>query len=356
MMILGLTGVFWQRMWMGSSVGQYVLAVGIFVLLLVLVRFLKALLLRAVVPLVRSSSNRLDDRAITIVDAIRPPFYVLVALYVSTRVLTLEGSLEVSVQWVLLFLLTWQVVYSFQALAGYLIDSRLVDQDDRSTEVVSSILRVLSKVVLWSLGFLFVVSNLGFDVTSLLTGLGIGGLAVALAVQNVLGDLFSSLAIYFDKPFAPGDFIKTEDVTGTVEKVGIKTTRVKALSGEEVVLSNAQLTGARIHNYRRMTRKRVAFALGVEYGTEQAKLRAIPEWVEEIISSVSDVTFSRAHLHGLGDSSLNFEVVYFVESREYSLYMDIHQKVLMGIYEKFMAEKVMLAFPTQTVWVKKPVA
>lgn len=342
-----------ELMWMGNSVVDYAQALGVFVLSLLVLAIIKRWLIGRVEVRIAASANRYDDALLKAFQTIRPPFYLLVALYVATRWLTLEGQLESVMRIVFLVLASYQVVYALQVLLGYLIKEKLVDEEDRSSEVVSSIVSVILRVVLWSLGILFVLSNIGLDVTSLIAGLGVGGIAIALAVQNVLGDLFSSLAIYFDRPFEPGDFISTGDVSGTVKKVGIKTTRIKSLSGEEIILPNKQITDSRVSNFKRMTRRRVAFHIGVTYGTEQEKMRRIPEWIKEIVGSQEQATFSRVHFHKFEDSSLSFEVVYFVEDRAYELYMDIHQEVLLGIKEKFEQEGIAMAFPTRTVVLEK---
>lgn len=353
--MLALTNGFFNMMWMGNSVLDYVQATGVFVLSLVLLAMVKRFIVARAERKIIHSPNRYDDALLRVFQTIRPPFYILIAVYLATQWLTLEGQLESIVRFIFLVLGAYQVVYVLQALLVYLVREKLVDEADRSSEVVSSIVTVTLRVVLWSLGILFVLSNIGLDVTSLIAGLGVGGIAVALAVQNVLGDLFSSLAIYLDKPFSPGDFVSVGDVSGTVQKVGIKTTRIKSLSGEEVILPNKTITDSRVSNFKRMTRRRVAFHMGVEFGTEQAKMRRIPEIVKEVIERQGQdkVTFGRTHFHTFADSSLNFEVVYFVEDPSYELYMDIHQEVLLGIKEKFEQEGIEMAFPTRTVVLEK---
>ncbi|MGH6865797.1 MAG: mechanosensitive ion channel family protein, partial [Methyloceanibacter sp.] len=176
------------------------------------------------------------------------------------------------------------------------------------------------RVAVWSLALLLIFENLGFDVTALIAGLGIGGIAVALAAQSVLGDLFSSLAIVLDRPFEVGDFIVFGDQKGTVERIGIKTSRIRSLSGEQIVCSNTDLINSRIHNYKRMAERRVLFGLAVTYDTPQAKLERIPTLLKEIVESRELTRFDRAHFCGFGDMALNFEIVYWVLSPEYNTY------------------------------------
>ncbi len=176
---------------------------------------------------------------------------------------------------------------------------------------------------------LLALDNLGVDVTALVAGLGVGGIAVALAVQSILGDLFASLSIVLDKPFVIGDFIIVGDLLGTVENVGIKTTRVRSLSGEQLIFSNADLLNSRIRNYGRMYERRVVFTVGVTYDTPR---------------------------HKLEDFSLDFETVYYVQDPAYNLYMDIQQAINLELYQRFADEGIEFAYPTQTLFLAKETA
>lgn len=202
-------------------------------------------------------------------------------------------------------------------------------------------------------GFLFLIDNLGYDITTLVAGLGIGGIAVALAAQTILGDLFSYLVIFFDKPFEIGDFIIIDDKMGTIEYIGIKTTRIRTLSGEQLICSNTDLTNSRVHNYKRMEKRRVVFSFGVIYQTAASQIKRIPGIVREIIESDAGNTFDRAHFSSYGDFSLNFEVVYYVMTPDYNIYMDRQQAINIAIFERFEQEKIEFAYPTQTVLLNK---
>lgn len=201
----------------------------------------------------------------------------------------------------------------------------------------------------WSIAILVALDNLGVDVTTLITGLGIGGVAIALATQNILGDLFASLSIVLDKPFVVGDFIRTGDDLGRVEQIGLKTTRVRSLSGELLVFSNSDLLQSRIRNYKRMEERRVLFRIGVVYQTTPAQLRRIPPMVREIIERQSPTRFDRAHFAAFGDSSYDFELVYYVGSPDYNAYMDIQQAINLSIVDAFAAEGIEFAYPTRTL-------
>jgi small-conductance mechanosensitive channel len=194
-----------------------------------------------------------------------------------------------------------------------------------------------------------VLDNVGIDVTALVAGLGVGGIAVALAVQNVLGDLFASLSIALDKPFTLGDFLIIDDYMGSVEHIGLKTTRIRSLSGEQLVFSNTDLLKSRIKNYGRMFERRVVFKIGVTYQTPRDKIELIPTIIREAIESQEPVRFDRSHFQAYGDFSLLFETVYYVLKPDYNLYMDIQQAINLEIHRRFEQESIEFAYPTQTL-------
>lgn len=204
-------------------------------------------------------------------------------------------------------------------------------------------------LVVWTIVILVILDNQGIKVTALIAGLGIGGVAVALATQNILGDLFASLSIVLDKPFVVGDFLSIGEFLGNVEKVGIKTTRVRSLSGEQLIFSNNDLLSSRIRNFGRMFQRRVVFTLGVTYATPAEKLRRIPTIIRDAVEAHEKVRFDRAHFHKYGDFALIFETVYFVLSPDYNHYMDIQQNVNLTIFERFAEEGIDFAYPTQTI-------
>jgi len=221
--------------------------------------------------------------------------------------------------------------------------------EDRAAATSMAAVRFLGQVLIWSIVVLLSLDNLGIDVTALIAGLGVGGVAVALAVQNILGDLFASLAIVFDKPFVLGDFVTVGDQAGTVEAIGLKTTRVRSLGGEQLVFSNADLLGSRLHNFGRMDERRVVFTLGVTYQTAREQLAAIPEVVAAIIEAQEGARFDRAHFFEYGDFSLNFEIVFYVKSPDYATYMDIRQGINLAVFDAFAERGIEFAYPTQTV-------
>ncbi len=224
--------------------------------------------------------------------------------------------------------------------------------DNASSVTTMQAFSFLGRLVLWSVVLLLALSNLGVDVTALIAGVGVTGIAVGLALQNVLGDLFASLSIVLDKPFVLGDFLIVGEHIGEVEHIGLKSTRVRSLGGEQIIFSNGDLLSSRIRNYKRMIERRVLFSLGVTYQTPHANLAAIPSMLREIIEAQGATRFDRAHFKGYADSSLTFEVVYYVLSAEYNRYMDIQQAVNLAIYERFEQKGIDFAYPTQTVYLQ----
>lgn len=220
---------------------------------------------------------------------------------------------------------------------------------DAAGATTVGVLGFIGRLAVWALIVLMILDNLGVDITALVASLGIGGIAVALAVLRILGDIFASLSIALDKPFVIGDFIIVGDVLGTVEHIGLKTTRLRGLSGEQIVFSNADLLASRIRNYRRMNERRVLFRLGVVYQTPAEKLERIPQIVREIIEQTPRTRFDRAHFQGFGESALDFEVVHHVLDRDYNLDMDIQQAINLALLRRLAAEGMEFAYPTRTV-------
>jgi small-conductance mechanosensitive channel len=210
----------------------------------------------------------------------------------------------------------------------------------------------LARVAIWGLGLLFLLDNLGLKVSTVVAGLGIGGVAVALALQAVLGDVFSYFTIMLDRPFEIGDFIIVGDHMGVFEHLGIKSTRISSLGGEQIVISNKDLTDSRVRNFKRMERRRVVFHVGVTYETSSARLRELPSLLADIVRSVPETTFDRAHFAAYGDSSLMFEVVYYVAGNDYNRYMDVQQQINLAIYDELAKRRIDLAYPTQTLYVR----
>jgi small-conductance mechanosensitive channel len=268
--------------------------------------------------------------------------------YYCTRMLTLNAHLDKIVGTLsTLFAITMAAMF-LSSIAALFFNKLGKGKPEGNSLAIKWLIRI-SKGIIWGIALILFLDNVGVKITSLVAGLGIGGVALAFAAQNVLTDIFCFFTIFFDKPFEIGDFIITGDHMGTVEHIGVKTTRLRAIGGEQLVVSNTDLTGSRIRNYKTMQQRRVIFTLGVTYDTPNEKLEAIPGMIQKIVEGTEDTTFSRAHFASFGAYSLNFEVVYFVLSSDYDRYMDLNQRINLAIKDGFERLGVNFAFPTTTV-------
>jgi len=322
---------------------------GVLFLLIISLKIVRSIVIGRFRSLVKKTKTDLDDTFLEIFESIKPRFYSFIAFYIAISFLNLPDIVKNGLDFILVIWVVCQTIISFQILIDYAVLKTLKKEENRGTQDAISTISKIAKIFLWSAGILFILSNFGVNITSLIAGLGIGGIAIALALQNILSDLFSSFAIYFDKPFVVGDFIIVGDKMGVVEKIGIKTTRIRALQGEEIVLSNKELTSAQLQNFKKMRERRVVFSFGVVYDTPLAKLKKIPGIIRKIVKAIEMTRFDRAHFYNFGDFSLNFEVVYYVKDSDYNKYMDIHQEINFNIKEAFEKENISMAFPTQTV-------
>ncbi len=221
--------------------------------------------------------------------------------------------------------------------------------DDPAQRTSLSVVQFLGLLIVWSAVLLLALDNVGVNVSALVAGFGIGGIAVALAAQNVLGDLFASLSIILDRPFEVGDFVIVGDFLGVVEKIGLKTTRVSSLSGEQIIFGNTDLLASRIRNYKRMERRRVAFSIDVVHGTPTDRLREIPDIARQGIEAQQNTTFDRAHLKDILPTALRYEFVYYIGTNDYNVYMDVQQAINLHILTELEDRGIHLAHPTYTV-------
>jgi len=279
-------------------------------------------------------------------------FLLIAAVYAGSLFLDLPARVQNLISSAFTIALFIQLALWADRIASGILAWRLAPLQTKSAmRNALSLIQFFVRVAVWSIALLLLFENLGFDVTALVAGLGIGGIAIALAAQSVLGDLFSSLAIVLDRPFEVGDFIVFGDQNGTVEKIGIKTTRIRSLSGEQIACSNTDLMNSRVHNFKRMDERRIVLVLGVTYDTPASKLERIPEMVKVIVEGQTQARFDRSHFRGFGDSALEFETVYWVLSADYTVYMDVQQAINFGIFRAFESENIEFAFPSRTLYV-----
>ncbi len=338
-----------------NTLWQWLSAVGLAVACGLILSLIKLIIVRRLTTLAARTSSQVDDVLADVARRTSSLVITVIALYCGSLLLTLPDSVLRVEKVVFTIVIFLQVALWCSALVEGLITRvyRSRHGKDAGGTSALAVVSFFARLAVWSVVAFLTLDNLGVDVTTLVAGLGIGGIAVALAVQNTLGDLFCSVAILMDKPFEVGDFIVVDDLMGTVERIGIKTTRLKSLSGEQLVLSNSDLVGSRIRNYKHLQERRSTFSFGVTYDTPVEKLERIPMMIKEIILSQSDTRFDRVHFKELGDSALVFECVYYVLTPDYCKYMDIQQQINLAVVGRFQQDAIEFAYPTQTLYINK---
>ncbi len=339
----------------GNTVQAWLIAVGVLIVVFAVLKIVQRAGISRLSKLSLLTHNKIDDLLVGILENTKFFFLVIASAYVASLTITLKPSVITVSQKVIVLVLILQGGFWASAAVSFGLARNIekrMDQDVSSTTTIT-FLGFVARVILWIIVLLSMLANLGVNVTGLITGLGIGGIAVALAVQNILGDLLASLSIVLDKPFVIGDFVIVDSHMGTIERIGLKTTRVRSLSGEQLIFSNNDLLKSRIRNYGRMAERRVLFSFGVIYQTSLEKLRMIKEMVTEIINSQEGTRFDRAHFKEYGDSSLNFEVVYYVTNPDYNVYMDIQERINQEIFRRFDEQGIEFAYPTRTIYIQR---
>jgi len=340
----------------GNTVQQYLTALGVFIASVIVLWIIKVVVIKKLKKFSKQTKNDIDDLIIAIASNFGWPIYLMLAIYLGLLFVAIPMTVNSAILIILLIIIIYYAAKAAQDVITYGTNKvvKYKRKEDKDTDPsIIILLSKLLKITVWMLAILLVISNLGYDISTLLAGLGIGGLAIAFALQSIFADLFASLSIYFDKPFKKGDYIVIGADSGVVKQIGIKTTRLQTLQGEELVVSNTELTSARVHNYKKMDERRVVFALGLTYDTNNAKMKKVPSLIKKVIDKAKLAEFGRAHFKSFGDFSLNYEVVYFMKSSAYDDYMDTQQEINLEIKKIFEKEKIDMAFPTQTVFVSK---
>ena len=345
---------FLEHVYWGNTVFAYLVAAGGIILAWIILKLIKKRLIRLLKNLTSRTASNLDDVFIDITEKFILPYLYLSINYAIITQLALSPRVSRILTVAMLFISTWFAVRLINFLLQHGLKSYMTRRHEppERAKQLNGILLVL-KAIVWIFGIVLLIDNLGYNVTTIIAGLGVGGIAIALAAQNILGDLFSYLVIFFDKPFEVGDFIITNGNFGSVERIGIKTSHLRSPDGQQLVMPNAELVKSVIHNYKRMEKRRVVFKIGVVYSTPSDKLRKIPEWSKEIIATQTISTFDRTHFVSFGDSSLNYEIVYFINSTDFLVYMDTHHEICLRMFEKFEKEQVEFAYPTQTLYINR---
>lgn len=343
--------------WLGIiNLTPYLVAAGIFLGLTLLFKLVQVVVVSRLQALFRKTKTDLDDVVIGAVAGIRAWVYTLIALYAALSLFALPGWLGTIFGAVVYTAVIWQLIEIALCFVRY-GTMRLVEKDedgdgevDANAATASDLINLMARIILWVFGAIFVLSNLGIEVTSLVAGLGIGGIAVAFALQGILSDLFASFSIYFDKPFRIGDYIIIGQDSGTVERIGIKTTRLRTLQGEELVVANAELTTARVQNFKKMEERRIVSEFGITYETPQEQIEAINGMVADIFANLEGARLDRVHFKSFGDSALIFEYVYYVASAEYREAIAIQERFNLTLLQQCNEHGINFAYPTQTIY------
>jgi len=335
-----------------EAYGYALLSFGVALALLYLVKNIGIARLKA---LAETTETDLDDMAISLIEKFRWFEYQLGALFIATRYLERGPAFDKTLKIVILLVFTYRAITIVQELLSYWLN-KIASQRNLSEAARASVVnstQVIMRALVWIAAVLFVLNNMGVNISAVLAGLGIGGVAVALAAQAILGDLFNFFVILLDKPFNVGDFLVAGDTAGTVEHIGLKSIRIRSVSGEIIIVSNTKLLGMELKNYKHMQRRRVVFKTTVTYQTPAEKLKLVPGMIKEIIAGQEKTSFDRANLSNMGDFSIDYETVYYVESPDYNFYMNTQEKILQAIIEKFGTAGIQFPYPTQTVFINK---
>lgn len=340
-----LDSVYW-----GNTVRDYLTGLAILAGVAIAGHLIKAVLLHRLMKWAEKSETTLDDFLINSVNRTLVPLFYIIGIYAGISHLSFNPGVERTIEVIAKIAVTFLIIRVIVTIISFLIASyiRRQERGEEKLRQTRGVMLIIS-ITIWIFGFVFLLANLGYNVTTIIAGLGIGGIAIALAAQTILTDLFSYFVIFFDRPFEVGDFIIVDDKMGTVNEIGLKTTRLNALGGEELVFSNTDLTNSRLHNYRKMARRRVVFKIGLVYETTTEQLAFVSEILGTIVKKQKEVIFDRAHFSSYSNFSLDFEVCYYVMGGDYNKYMDIQQAINLEIFQELTRKGITFAYPTQTL-------
>jgi small-conductance mechanosensitive channel len=341
------------RTFWGNTLSVWAVALLVTLGVFAVLKLLHLALVRYLGRAATRTTTKLDDGITRVVRRTKWFFFVTVAVYWGTGVLDIDGPTQLLLSRAAFFLVIFQVGLwassSVRVAAEIWAEGNEAGSSDGARATFAAAFGFLSNLVIWALVAVFVLSNLGVEVSALLAGLGVGGIAVALAAQNILGDLFASVAIYLDRPFDLGDAVRVDDLAGTVESVGLRSSRIRASTGELVIFPNRKLVEARVRNFRRMTERMISFPLAVTYGTPADKLESIPETVRRAAEGITAVQFERCHFRAYAESWLEFEVSVRIASRDAIVHASAIHELNLAIYRAFEGAGIAFAFPTRTV-------
>lgn len=341
---------FLQYTYFSNTVLDYIVFLLSVILSCLVIKAAELFLLRRIYVWAHKTPDSINDLLLRGIKKYLLPILYISAVFLCTKIIYLNPSFEKMLNTVVLFILLIIGAIFASSVVVFALNKHWKNKEStQSNYLAINLITGIIKVLIWVVVLILFLDNIGVKITALITGLGISGVAIAFAAQSILSDFFCFFTIVFDHTFEIGDFLIVGDQMGTVEHIGMKTTRLRALGGEQLIFSNTDLTNSRINNYKTMEQRRALFTIGVSYETTSEKLRVIPGLIKDIVDSVPDTTFSRTHFISYGAYCLNFEIAYFILSSDYDKYMDINQIVNLRIKEEFDKQGIKFAFPTQTV-------
>ncbi len=336
-----------------NPIQNYLLALIFFIIIILLINFIKTTLLKKIENLTEHTANKIDDILIPTITNISNYFYYLLALYISTKILILPSSIDKLLSGLLFFFLIYETIIITKNIFHLWMLKKIEKKNTKSAVTVYGAIEKFFGFFLWVMAIFFLLSHYGVNINALVTGFGIGGIAIAFAFKSILQDIFAYFSIVLDQPIKEGDYIKTGELKGTVKSIGIKSTRLKAVEGKEIIIPNDKITSGKLENYGDATYRRVSVTIGVAYDTPIPKLKKIKTKLKNIVESFEKTKFMRCHLKTLADSALEFELIYNITNRNYITYMDTNESINLQILQYFKRAKIEIPYPTQTIYTRK---
>jgi len=327
-----------------------IISFNVFIISFLLLKIFKTVIISKIRIFTESTSTEVDDVLVEMIDSIGLLFYIVVPIYLASKFLELPDAINSILRVVFICVVIISIIQAIQNLILRGLRSALHvkgSEQQGKDKTVNKVLSIIVKVFLWFIAGILILQNLGYDVTTLVGGLGIVSLVIGISLQGIIEQIFSFFSIFFDKPFQEGDYIKVGKYGGNIRHIGVKSTRITTTTGQELVISNKDLTEARVENHKKMKTRTVIFSFGLEYGTSISKLKLIKEIVQDIVEGIEDVEFMRIHFSELGDYSFIYEVAYKILSRDYEKYKDIQEQINYQIVESLAKHRIKLAYPTQ---------
>ncbi len=347
---------FFETVWWGNTVLDYLIATCIFLGAFIIFKVFDYYLLNKLEKLAKKTKTNWDNLLIDFLKEIKWLFYFLISIYIGLQYLNVLPLIVTILYYLILVVAGFYVAKGISRVISHIVNIQVKKSGDKKSASSASMMKLLgtiAKGIIWFIALLMILSNAGIEITPMIASLGVAGIAVALALQSVLGDLFGAFVIHFDKPFQEGDFVIVGSDMGVVKHIGIKSTRLQALGGHELVMSNTEMVNARINNYKQMQSRRIVFGFGVRYDTGKEKLSKIKGIVKKIFEKVNNADLDRVNFKEFGDFTLDYEIAYYVRTPDYNTYMNIQEEINMALYAEFEKKGIGFAFPTRTIEIEK---